>query len=148
MVLQLVATDSVATTPKTMPFAQAYIKKYGITPAYTGYTTYDEVYYHRRRDPPRRRHRPGQDGRRRWKRPIGRARSAGCAFFGKDDPFTHALSYGKDDVSGLVVQWQNGKQVPVWPLNLKGVQHDDVPALRQDRPPPRSSLAGAGRRGR
>ena len=36
-------------------------------------------------------------------------------FFGKDDPFTHALKYGKDFVSGLVVQWQDGKQVAVWP---------------------------------
>ena len=37
IVLQLIAVDSVATTPKTVPFAQAYLKKYGITPAYTGY---------------------------------------------------------------------------------------------------------------
>ncbi len=31
VVLQLIAADSVASTPKTIPFAQAYIKKYGIT---------------------------------------------------------------------------------------------------------------------
>ena len=45
IVLQLVAVDSVASTPKTIPFAQAYMKKYGITPAYSGYGAYDEVYY-------------------------------------------------------------------------------------------------------
>ena len=37
IVLQLVAVDSVASTPKTIPFAQAYMKKFGITPAYSGY---------------------------------------------------------------------------------------------------------------
>ena len=31
---------------------------------------------------------------------------------------THALKYGKDDVSGLFVQWQDGKQVPVWPASV------------------------------
>ncbi len=38
IMLQLIAVDTVASTPKTVPFAQAYMKKYGITPAYTGYT--------------------------------------------------------------------------------------------------------------
>ena len=45
IVLQLVAVDSVASTPKTVPFAQAYTKKFGVTPAYSGYGAYDEVYY-------------------------------------------------------------------------------------------------------
>ncbi len=33
-----------AVTPKTKPFATAFKAKFGTTPAYTGYTAYDEVY--------------------------------------------------------------------------------------------------------
>jgi len=117
VVLQLVAVDTVASTPKTIPFAQAYIKKYGITPAYSGYGAYDEVYYiadaiHRA---------GGTDPDKmvtaleatNWEGTVGRIQ-----FFGKDDPATHALKYGKDYVSGLGVQWQNGKQVAVWPSSV------------------------------
>ena len=119
IVLQLVAVDIVASTPKTIPFAQAYIKKYGITPAYTGYGAYDEVYYladaiHRANsaDPDK-----VVDALEKtdWVGTVGRIR-----FFGKDDPSTHAMEYGKDAVSGLFVQWQNGKQVPIWPASVAG----------------------------
>ena len=119
IVLQLIAVDSVPTTPKTVPFASAYMKKYGITPAYTGYTTYDEVYYIADAI-----HRAGSTDpdkmvdaleKTDWQGTVGRV-----AFFGKDDPATHAMKYGKDYVSGLFVQWQDGKQVPVWPASVAG----------------------------
>ena len=100
--------------PKTLPFAAACLKRYGITPAYSGYGAYDDVYIiadaiHRA---------GGTDPDKMvtaleatdWVGAAGRAQ-----FFGKDDPFTHALKYGEDFVSGLVVQWQDGKQVAVWP---------------------------------
>src|SRR6195952_985969 len=45
VVAQVIAIETVATTPKTIPFAQAYFKKYGNFPSYAGYTAYDEVYY-------------------------------------------------------------------------------------------------------
>ena len=119
IVLQLVAVDSVPSTAKTVPFAQAYVKKYGITPAYSGYGAYDEVYYiadavHRA---------GGTDPEKMvdalektdWTGTVGRIQ-----FFGKDDPATHALKYGKDNVSGLFVQWQDGKQVPIWPASVAG----------------------------
>ena len=114
VVLQLVAVDTVASTAKTMPFAAAYTKRYGITPAYSGYGAYDDVYIladaiHRA---------GGTDPDKMvtaleatdWVGTVGRVQ-----FFGKDDQFTHALKYGSDNVSGLVVQWQGGKQVAVWP---------------------------------
>ena len=117
IVLQLVAVDSVASTPKTIPFAQAYMKKYGITPAYSGYGAYDEVYYitdaiHRANssDPEKLVEALEKTD---WVGTVGR-----ITFFGKDDPFTHAMRYGKDYVSGLFVQWQDGKQVPVWPASV------------------------------
>ena len=119
VVLQLVAVDTVASTPKTIPFAQAYIKKYGVTPAYSAYGAYDEVYYIA--DAVRRA--GGTDPEKMvdalektdWPGTVGR-----IAFFGKDDPNTHAIKYGPDYVSGLFVQWQNGKQVPVWPASVAG----------------------------
>ena len=50
-----------------------------------------------------------------WQGTVGRIQ-----FFGKDDPSTHAMKYGKDYVSGLFVQWQDGKQVPIWPASVAG----------------------------
>ncbi len=119
VMLQLVAVDTVASTPKTIPFGQAYIKKYGITPAYSGYGAYDEVYYIA--DAVRRAGGTEPDKlvealeQTDWQGTVGRIR-----FFGKDDPATHAMRYGPDDVSGLIVQWQDGKQAPVWPKAVAG----------------------------
>ena len=128
VVLQLVATDSVATTPKTVPFAQKYTAKYGITPAYTGYTTYDEVYIVAEAI----KRAGGTDPEKLvealeatdYEGTVGRMR-----FFGKDDPFTHALRYGPGEVSGLFVQWRAGKQVPVWPTTVPGVQTMGFPGF-------------------
>jgi branched-chain amino acid transport system substrate-binding protein len=36
-------------------------------------------------------------------------------FYGKDDEFTHGIKSGPGAATGLVFQWQNGKQVTVWP---------------------------------
>ncbi len=44
VVFQTVAAPGVAVTPKSVPFNDAYVKKYGVTPAYCGDTAYDEVY--------------------------------------------------------------------------------------------------------
>ena len=45
-----VSGPDVAVTPKTLPFVDAFQKRFGNVPSYCGYTAYDEVYYHRRRD--------------------------------------------------------------------------------------------------
>ena len=39
-----VSGPGVAVSPKTLPFVDAFVKKYGNTPSYSGYTAYDEVY--------------------------------------------------------------------------------------------------------
>ena len=41
---QGVSGPGVAVTPKTLPFVDAFVKKYGNTPSYAGYTAYDDVY--------------------------------------------------------------------------------------------------------
>ena len=48
-----------------------------------------------------------------WVGTIGRIQ-----FYGKDDPFTHSIKYGKGLITGLMLQWQDGKQVAVWPKEV------------------------------
>ena len=45
-----------------------------------------------------------------WQGTIGRIQ-----FYGKDDPFTHSIQYGPGLMTSVLGQWQNGKQVAIWP---------------------------------
>ncbi|MBV8754423.1 MAG: ABC transporter substrate-binding protein, partial [Hyphomicrobiales bacterium] len=38
-------------------------------------------------------------------------------FYGRNDQFTHGLKYGPGLVTGVAIQWQNGKQMTVWPAD-------------------------------
>ncbi|WP_315727791.1 MULTISPECIES: ABC transporter substrate-binding protein [unclassified Bradyrhizobium] len=109
-----VATPEVAVTPKTKPFAQAFKAKFGTPPAYTGYTGYDDVYIIAEAikragstDPDKM---VAELEKTNYEGTIGR-----LAFYGKDDEFTHGLKSGPGYITGLVFQWQSGKQVTVWP---------------------------------
>src|ERR1700738_2024684 len=44
VIYQGVSGPGVAVTPKTLPFVDAFVKKYGNTRSYAGYTAYDDVY--------------------------------------------------------------------------------------------------------
>lgn len=86
-------------------------------PAYTGFTAYDEVYMFAdaikragSTDPDKM---VAEMEKTDYEGTIGRIQ-----FYGKDDEFTHGVKYGKDNVSGLVFQWQDGKQVAVWPKKV------------------------------
>jgi len=112
-----VATSAVAVTPKTKPFAAAFKAKYGIDPAYTGYTAYDEVYIITDAiqraggtDPDKM---VAEMEKTNFEGTIGRIQ-----FYGKDDEFTHGIKSGPGYVTGLVFQWQNEKQVTVWPKSI------------------------------
>ena len=114
-----VATPNVAVTAKTKPFVEAFKAKFGTPPAYTGYTAYDEVYIIAEAiqragstDPDRM---VDELEKTNFEGTIGRVQ-----FFGKDDEFTHGLKYGPDNVNGLVFQWQDGRQVTVWPKKIAG----------------------------
>ena len=114
-----VATPNVAVTAKTKPFVEAFKAKFGTPPAYTGYTAYDEVYIIAEAiqragstDPDRM---VDELEKTNFEGTIGRVQ-----FFGKDDEFTHGLKYGPDNVTGLVFQWQDGRQVTVWPKKIAG----------------------------
>jgi len=112
-----VATATTAVTPKTEAFAVAYKAKFGKDPAYTGYTAYDDVYIIA--DAIKRAGSTDPDKmvaeleKTDYVGTIGRVK-----FYGKNDQFTHGLVYGPDAVSGIVFQWQDGKQVTVWPAKI------------------------------
>jgi branched-chain amino acid transport system substrate-binding protein len=117
---QGVSGPGVAVTPKSVPFAEAFKKKFGNYPSYAGYTAYDEVYYIA--DAVKRAGSTDADKlvaaleTTDWEGTIGRVQ-----FYGKDDPFTHSIKYGKGLITGLMLQWQGGKQSAVWPKDVAKV---------------------------
>ncbi len=117
VVFQTLSAPGVAITPKTIPFTDAYVKKYGITPAYDGDTAYDEVYMLADAI-----HRAGSTDADKLVAALEATDYAGTvgrvAFYGRDDPYTHAMKYGPGFVTGLLVQWQDGKQKAIWPPGL------------------------------
>ena len=51
-------------------------------------------------------------------------------FYGKNDQFTHASKYGKGYITGINLQWQDGKQVGDL-AEGGGEREGQVPGLRQ-----------------
>ncbi len=114
---QAFSGPDVAVTPKTLPFVSAFNKRFGNNPSYCGYTAYDEVYYIA--DAIKRAGSTDPDKlvdaleKTDWVGTIGRIQ-----FKGKDSPNPHALKIGPDTITGLMLQWQNGKQVNLWPAKV------------------------------
>ena len=114
---QGVSGPDVPVTPKSLPFAEGFKKKFGNYPSYAGYTAYDEVYMIA--DAVKRAGSTDADKmvdaleKTDWEGTIGRVQ-----FYGKDDPFTHSIKYGKGLITGLMLQWQDGKKVSVWPKEV------------------------------
>lgn len=114
LLYQAVAGPDVAVTPKSIPFAEGFRKRFGNYPSYAGYSAYDEVYYIA--DAVRRAGSTDPDKlvaaleETDWQGTIGRIQ-----FYGRHDQFTHSLKYGRGLITGLTLQWQDGKQVCVWP---------------------------------
>ncbi len=114
---QAVSGPDVAVTPKTLPFVNAFKAKYGNFPSYCGYTAYDEVYY--LADAFKRAGSTDPDKlvdaleKTDYVGTIGRVQ-----FKGKDSPNPHALKVGPDTITGLMLQWQDGKQTNLWPANV------------------------------
>jgi branched-chain amino acid transport system substrate-binding protein len=118
---QGVSGPGVAVTPKSVPFAENFRKRFGNYPSYCGYTAYDEVYYIA--DAVKRAGSLDADKlvaaleKTDWEGTIGRVQ-----FYGKDDQFTHSIKYGKGLITGLMLQWQDGKQIAVWPKDVAKVE--------------------------
>ena len=114
---QAVSGPDVAVTPKTLPFVEAFKKRFGNFPSYCGYTAYDEVYYIA--DAIKR---AGSNDPDKLVEAMEKTDYVGTIgriqFKGKDTPNPHALKVGPDTITGLMLQWQGGKQVNLWPANV------------------------------
>jgi branched-chain amino acid transport system substrate-binding protein len=117
VLFQTVTAPDVAVTPKTIPFAANFKKKYGFEPAYAGYSAYDEVYMFA--DAIRR---AGSTDPDKMVAAMEKTDYVGTlgriTFLGRDSELTHGLRIGKGYIAGLLQQWQNGKQVTVWPTDI------------------------------
>jgi branched-chain amino acid transport system substrate-binding protein len=109
-----VAAEDARLTANTKPFIDNYVKRFGDPPNYTGFTTYDGINVVAQAIK-----RAGStDGDKLvaaleqtdYVGTIGRVQ-----FYGRDSEFTHAMKYGEAYVTGVSLQWQDGKQVTLWP---------------------------------
>ncbi len=121
VLFQAVSGPGVAVTAKTLPFVEAFTKKFGAPPSYAGYTAYDEVYYIT--DAIKR---AGSDDSDKLVEALEKTDYEGTIgriqFQGKDSPAPHGLKTGQGAITGLLLQWQDGKQVNLWPKNLAAGQ--------------------------
>ncbi|MGN6465870.1 MAG: ABC transporter substrate-binding protein [Rhizobiaceae bacterium] len=117
VLFQAVSGPGVATTEKTLPFVAAFKKKFGNEPSYAGYTAYDEVYYITEAIK-----RAGSTDSEKLVDAMEKTDYVGTIgriqFLPKGDPHVHGLKTGKGFITGLMLQWQDGKQVNLWPNDL------------------------------
>ena len=114
VIFNMVSAPDVAVTPKTIPFAKNYQAKYGNLPGYAAYTSYDDVYMWAEAirkaggtDPDKMVEAMEQTD---YVGTIGR-----IVFLPKTDTFAHGMKIGEGYITGLMVQWQKGNPVTVWP---------------------------------
>ncbi len=117
VIFNMVAAPDVAVTPKTIPFAKAYMAKYGSLPGYAAYQSYDDVFM--------------------WAEAIRKAGGTDpdkmvesmektdyvgtigrVVFLPKEDTFAHGMKIGEGYITGLMVQWQKGNPITIWPANV------------------------------
>jgi len=114
---QGVSGPGVAVTPKTLPFVAAFQKRFGNIPSYCGYTAYDAVYYIAEAIK-----RAGSTDADKLVDALEKTDYVGTIgrvqFTGRDTPTPHALKIGAGMITGLMLQWQNGKQVNLWPADV------------------------------
>jgi len=111
------AASGVALTPKTIAFADAYAKRFGLPPAYCGYSSYDMVFVIAEAIK-----RAGSTDADKLVDAIEKTDYVGTSgrlqFYGRSDALTHGLKYGPGLVTGVHLQWQSGKQVAIWPTEV------------------------------
>jgi len=116
-----VAAESAELTAKTQPFVKEYTKRFGDPPNYTAFTTADAVNVLVQAIK-----RAGSTDADKlvvaleqtdYPGTIGRVQ-----FYGRENEFTHAMKYGEGYVTGVGLQWQDGKQVTLWPKAAPNVK--------------------------
>lgn len=112
-----VAGPASAITPKTVPFTEAYVKRFHGSPAYVGYSSYDMLYavanaIAREKSTDADRLVTGLEATD-FVGTMGQIK-----FYGRKDQFTHALEYGPGAVQGVFLQWQKEKIRTIWPTRV------------------------------
>lgn len=116
----IVGTTGAAGAPiseKSAKFYADYTKRFGEDPAYDAYTEYDAIYTLKaaieKAD--------STDGAKLVKA-LEQVKITGAtgpvSFYGRKDKFTHDVRYVPGVTTGVYFQWQDGKQVPVWPAKV------------------------------
>ncbi len=114
IITQTGAVPGIALTSRTIPVADEFIKATGKFPAFTGFTSYDNVMALAQAM-----QRAGSTDPDKVVAEMEKTNMEGTlgtlAFYGRDDTYTHAMKYGPKFVTGTFMQWQDGKQVCIWP---------------------------------
>lgn len=112
-----ISANGAALTPKTPAFYHEYLKRYKEVPAFSGYTTYDAIYTIA--DAIRRAHSTRADAMVKALEKTDRVGVSGrIQFQGRNQPHTHGLVYQPHQTGGVYFQWQNGKQIVIWPKRI------------------------------
>lgn len=116
VITQTGSAPGVALSPVTLAVQKAYQDKYHNFPAFTGFTAYDGVMAFAEAMKRANSTDPDKVVEEMEKTSMDGA-TGHIGFYGRNDQFTHALKYGPKDVTGIFVQWQDGKQVCIWPTD-------------------------------
>ncbi|WP_097462221.1 ABC transporter substrate-binding protein [Mangrovitalea sediminis] len=104
-------------TDKTPKFYEDYKKRFGEEPAYDAYTEYDTIYTLKAAI--EKAH--STDGAK-LVEALEKVKLTGVSgpisFYGPKDAFTHDVVYTPGVTTGVYFQWQDGKQVAIWPPKL------------------------------
>jgi branched-chain amino acid transport system substrate-binding protein len=108
-------------TPKTIPFVRAYRDRFKKMPTYTA-ATYDAIMILKNAI-----EKEGTTSADKIIDYIEKNEHVGSGSVATFDK-RHDLVWAVGKTSGIAVQWQDGKKVPFWPPNVKGMQPFKMPA--------------------
>jgi branched-chain amino acid transport system substrate-binding protein len=108
-------------TPKTIPFVQAFKKRYGKAPTYNA-ATYDAIMFLKANI-----EQVGSLDADKLVEAMEKGEHVGTGAVVTFDK-RHDLVWAVGKTAGIAVQWQDGKKVPFWPPNVKGMQPFKLPA--------------------
>jgi branched-chain amino acid transport system substrate-binding protein len=108
-------------TPKTVPFVRAYKARFGKAPTYTA-ATYDAIMILKDAI-----EKEGTTNADKIAAHIEKSEHVGTGAVATFDK-RHDLVWAVGKTSGIAVQWQDGKKVPFWPPQVKGMQPFKMPA--------------------
>ena len=113
--------SEVEMTPKTIPFVRAFKERYKKAPTYTA-ATYDAIMLLKAAI-----EQEGTTDADKLVAAIEKMTHVGTGSTASWDK-RHDLVWGIGTTAGIAVQWQDGKKVPFWPPQVKGMQPFKMPA--------------------